>query len=280
VNFWWTLDTTTNSPDVGELRVGEGFAENTNAFYLQLNPIVGTNTISRVWNAAYFRSPNSAIRVEVTYQSIGGIQESSIALGNFTVYCRPDKYPQPRFDTISQSLWPQLKLHLPPTPTGEWRTISGILPRSTAKYLKPSFAITQQAVITDVYEVLIDKITFNPVSIDEGITTTLVNNIATCNINASRFHYIDLEPASANVTIDMIGALQSNEICAINMYVIQDSGAPRSITWKYNNNTTPFKWAGGTAPSLTAAGGAVDLFTFTTWNGGTTWIGSAEQDVS
>ena len=43
------------------------------------------------------------------------------------------------------------------------------------------------------------------------------------------------------------------------------SGSP-AITWPVS-----VKWAGGTAPTLTAAG--IDVFTFMTTDGGTTWFG-------
>jgi hypothetical protein len=33
------------------------------------------------------------------------------------------------------------------------------------------------------------------------------------------------------------------------------------------------KWAGGTAPTLTSTNTKVDIFTFVTWDAGTTWYG-------
>jgi hypothetical protein len=42
---------------------------------------------------------------------------------------------------------------------------------------------------------------------------------------------------------------------------------------------TGVKWAAGTAPTLTSGAGKVDIFTFITVNGGTTWYGTVVQDV-
>ena len=45
-------------------------------------------------------------------------------------------------------------------------------------------------------------------------------------------------------------------------------GTQRSITWPAS-----VKWAGNTAPTMTATSGKVDIVTFVTNNGGTTWYG-------
>ena len=51
--------------------------------------------------------------------------------------------------------------------------------------------------------------------------------------------------------------------------IIQDaSGSGYSVTWP-----TSVDWAGGTAPTLTSAANGVDVFAFSTRDGGTTWYG-------
>jgi hypothetical protein len=56
---------------------------------------------------------------------------------------------------------------------------------------------------------------------------------------------------------------------------IQDS-TDRTITWPIS-----VKWAGGTAPTVTSGAGKKDLYTFTTWDAGTTWYGmQAAADLS
>ena len=51
------------------------------------------------------------------------------------------------------------------------------------------------------------------------------------------------------------------------LFVTQDSTA-RTITWP-----AAVAWPSGTAPTLSTTSGDVDVFTFTTFNGGTTWYG-------
>lgn len=57
--------------------------------------------------------------------------------------------------------------------------------------------------------------------------------------------------------------------------VIQDSTA-RTITWP-----AAVKWAAGVSPTLSTGSGDVDIFVFTSWDGGTTIYGSiVGQDFS
>ena len=46
-------------------------------------------------------------------------------------------------------------------------------------------------------------------------------------------------------------------------------GTPRTVAWGAS-----VKWAGGTPPTLTSTAGQVDVFTFFSPDGGTTWYGS------
>lgn len=50
--------------------------------------------------------------------------------------------------------------------------------------------------------------------------------------------------------------------------ILTADGTARTITWP-----AAVKWAGGTPPTLTSTNGKVDILTFFTTNGGTTWFG-------
>lgn len=49
--------------------------------------------------------------------------------------------------------------------------------------------------------------------------------------------------------------------------ILTDSGGPRNITF------TGVKWSNGSDPTAMSATGAIDIFTFFTIDGGTTWYG-------
>ena len=63
------------------------------------------------------------------------------------------------------------------------------------------------------------------------------------------------------------GSLNDSTAYALSLKVVQDSSA-RTITWP-----TTVDWPGGTAPTLTATSGGVDVFVFFTFDGGSNWYG-------
>jgi len=72
---------------------------------------------------------------------------------------------------------------------------------------------------------------------------------------------------SATVTCTFTGAT-SGLVAAMVLELAQDGTGGRLVTWPGS-----VVWPGGTAPTLSAAAGAVDVLTFFSRNGGTTWYG-------
>ena len=78
-----------------------------------------------------------------------------------------------------------------------------------------------------------------------------------------------------NVTFAFSNPSASGTACSIFIKWIQDS-SNRTITWPGSVD-----WAGGSAPSVTAGSGKIDLYVFTTVDGGTNWYGAqAGADMS
>lgn len=74
-----------------------------------------------------------------------------------------------------------------------------------------------------------------------------------------------------NTTITMPSGLTSGS--AISFTVIATNAGAFTAAF------TGVKWAAGTAPTLTSGAGKVDIFSFLTIDGGTTWYGTVVQDV-
>ena len=72
---------------------------------------------------------------------------------------------------------------------------------------------------------------------------------------------------TGNVTFSFSNPPASGTAYTMTIEVIQDSTA-RTVTWP-----SSVDWPSGTAPTLSTTSGAVDVFVFTTRNGGTTWYG-------
>jgi len=78
-----------------------------------------------------------------------------------------------------------------------------------------------------------------------------------------------------NTTISFANPAASGKVSGATLRIIQGSTA-RTITWN-----SSIKWAGDTAPTLSTGDNDVDIFTFYTVDGGTTYYGSViGQDMS
>lgn len=76
-------------------------------------------------------------------------------------------------------------------------------------------------------------------------------------------HKITLTAAPCVLTFD--GAV-GNFASSFTLVLVQDGTGSRTVTWPVST-----KWAGGAAPSLSTAAGAVDIFTGFSTDGGTSW---------
>ena len=82
---------------------------------------------------------------------------------------------------------------------------------------------------------------------------------------------------TTNITSMFFSGVAGAQASSITMYIsANSSGTAYTIAWP-----SSVKWPGGTAPTLTNTANAVDIFVFTTYNGGTDWYGFiAGQDMS
>lgn len=107
-------------------------------------------------------------------------------------------------------------------------------------------------------------VTFDNGKIEESTAVTSSSNAATINLrNGDNFTHT----LSENVTYTFSNPAASGKVSAFTLKVIQDSSA-RTITWP-----SSVDWAAATAPTITATSGGVDVFVFTTYDGGTTYYG-------
>ena len=107
-------------------------------------------------------------------------------------------------------------------------------------------------------------VTFDNGKIEESTAVTSSSNAATLNLrDGDNFTHT----LSENVTYTFSNPAASGKVSAFTLKVIQDSSA-RTITWPNSVD-----WAGGTAPTLSTGSGAVDVFVFATYDGGTIYYG-------
>ncbi len=88
----------------------------------------------------------------------------------------------------------------------------------------------------------------------------------TLDLENGNYHKCTL---TGNVTFTFSNPSASGTACNLTVKCIQDGTGSRTITWPASVD-----WAGGTAPAESTGANDVDMFTFVTDDGGTTWLGS------
>ena len=88
--------------------------------------------------------------------------------------------------------------------------------------------------------------------------------VLTLDLSTATTFYVNL---NANITTLTLSNAQTPAASAFTLIFTAD-GTPRIVTWGGS-----IVWPGGTAPTLTSTNGKVDVFSFVTINGGTTWYG-------
>ena len=108
-------------------------------------------------------------------------------------------------------------------------------------------------------------VSFDNGIIEESTAITSSSNAATLDLqDGTNFTHTLTE----DVTYTFSNPAASGRVSAFTLKVTQDSTA-RTITWP------TVEWPDATAPTLSTASGAVDVFVFVTYDGGTTYYGFA-----
>lgn len=102
---------------------------------------------------------------------------------------------------------------------------------------------------------------------DYGETAQSVSsssNVLTIDITSGNHAYTTLTENVTTLTISNPTA--TGFVCPMLLFVTQDGTGGRTITWP-----SSFKWAAGSAPTVTSTASATDIFSAFTRDGGTTW---------
>ncbi|WP_455363603.1 hypothetical protein [[Eubacterium] cellulosolvens] len=81
---------------------------------------------------------------------------------------------------------------------------------------------------------------------------------------------IDLEGTTGNITITLSNPPASGDYGQMSIKIQQDGASARTITWAGGT----FRWPGGTAHPMNSTLDGISIYTFETWDGGTTWYGT------
>ncbi len=107
---------------------------------------------------------------------------------------------------------------------------------------------------------------FNKTEFKDYSETTISANTGTSyTIDLSNGNVFNLT-LTGNCTFTFSNAPVSGKAGSFTLILIQDGTGTRTATWP-----SSVKWAGGIAPTLTTTATGVDILTFITVDGGTTW---------
>jgi hypothetical protein len=98
---------------------------------------------------------------------------------------------------------------------------------------------------------------------------TVATNAVTLDYTAGNAFEVDLEPATATVTVTISGGPPSGTHGRIIAKFQQDGATAQTLSWAGGT----FRWEGGTAHPMNSTLDGISIYTLDTWDGGTTWYG-------
>jgi hypothetical protein len=101
--------------------------------------------------------------------------------------------------------------------------------------------------------------------VETGPIVSISSGTLTIDLATGTLFEVSLNQNISTLTIN--NAASSGKVSTFSLMFVGD-GTPRTITWPAS-----VKWPNDVPPTLSASNGAVDVFTFFTRNGGTTWYG-------
>lgn len=97
------------------------------------------------------------------------------------------------------------------------------------------------------------------------VTAAISANTLTLNLTSGSYFEV---PLNADITTMNINQAQPSASAQGFVLQFTADGTPRSVTW-----AASIKWPSATAPTLTSTNGKIDVFGFSSVDGGTSWIG-------
>jgi len=110
----------------------------------------------------------------------------------------------------------------------------------------------------------------NPELKDYVLTLTTASSGTSYSVNMQNGNMFKIT-RTGNCTYSFTNPPASGKGGKFTLILVQDATGGRTTTWPVS-----VKWPAGTAPTLTTTANAVDMLTFITTDGGTTWYGKAD----
>ena len=99
------------------------------------------------------------------------------------------------------------------------------------------------------------------------VDTTASSTTLALNLNSGMIHKVTLN--SSITTFSFTNIPSGTVATGVTLILIQGTGGSKTISWP-----GAYKFQGGTAPTLSTTEGDIDVLTFFTYDGGTSWLGT------
>jgi hypothetical protein len=105
--------------------------------------------------------------------------------------------------------------------------------------------------------------------------TVIASSVASQALNLSLSPVFDVTLAVATTTFSFTNPATSGLVSSFTLWLRQDGTGSRAVVWP-----AAVKWPSGVAPVISSGVNKMDIYVFSTGNGGTTWYGmTAAQDL-
>ncbi|MFZ9315656.1 MAG: hypothetical protein ACO24P_00265 [Candidatus Nanopelagicaceae bacterium] len=135
----------------------------------------------------------------------------------------------------------------------------------TTKVMSP---LTTKQAITALAASSTDAVLTRPKFISSREQFSTLNSTATTTLDLATSNFFEVVLAANITTFTWNNPPASGTAYAFTLKITQGA-SPYTVTWP-----AAVKWGVGVSPTISQNNGNVDLFTFVTHNGGTTWFGS------
>ncbi len=104
----------------------------------------------------------------------------------------------------------------------------------------------------------------------EGTVTTQSGTTVAIDLATGNSFEITMDNISGSITTFTISNPGGAGYVSSFILQVTQAATARDFAW---GGLSAFKWSGGTAPTMTSTDNKIDIYSFTTWDNGTTWYG-------
>ncbi len=229
---------------------------------------VSTDVLRVTGGGSSFQNNSGTASVTLTQNWNGTSHE--FTFGSAATNWRIEGLTNAAGDSITIADGPEIRINDPTD--SQYLTITKGSTATTTINASSSQTITLGANISTLLceDTVVDQPVLRDYAIEAPATFTPTGTTQTLTYSQGNAFDVDLESVSGNITITISGGPPSGTYGQIVVKITQDSTVARTVSWAGGT----FRWAGGSAHPMNTTLNGFSIYTFETWDTGTTWWGA------